>query len=56
MDRPHTWKVVTAGAALTGLGLLGAGVAGAAYDDMRTGSPETVLAMDDSPWDDTSWD
>lgn len=56
MPNPNTWKVVTAGAALTGLGLVGAGAASAAYDDMLTGGTQTVLAMDDSIWDDTSWD
>ncbi|RDH74505.1 hypothetical protein DVS77_31645 [Mycolicibacterium moriokaense] len=59
MDRTNTWKVVTAGAALTGLGLLGAGAAGAATeinDERFSGSTQTVLAMDDSIWDDTSWD
>jgi hypothetical protein len=54
---PNNWKVVTAGVALTGLGVLGAG---AAYADhgpvMAGGSTTTVLAMDDSPWDDSSWD
>ena len=55
---PNTWKVVTAGAALTGLCLLGAGAANAADDRPwgSAGSSHTVFAMDDSPWDDTSWD
>ena len=55
---PNTWKVVTAGAALTGLGLLGAGAANAADDRPwgSAGSSHTVFAMDDSQWDDTSWD
>jgi hypothetical protein len=56
MDRNNTWKIITAGAALTGLGLIGAGGASAAQDDMLAGGTQTVLAMDDSIWDDTSWD
>lgn len=54
MERTNTWKVITAGTALTGLGLLGAGVAGAEPDDMLAGT-KTVLAMDDSSWYDASW-
>lgn len=56
MDRNNTWKVITAGAALTGIGLLGAGVAGADGDEMLAGGKPTVEAMDDSYWDDSSWD
>jgi len=53
---PNTWKVVTAGAALTGLSLLGAGVANATADRNGFFTEGRVMAMDDSPWDDTSWD
>lgn len=56
MDRNNSWKIITAGVALTGIGLLGAGVASADGDEMLAGSTQTVLAMDDSIWDDTSWD
>ncbi len=57
MEFPATWKVVTAGAALTGIGLLGAGVANAQYDSNSiSDSNQTVLAWDDTSWDDTSWD
>jgi hypothetical protein len=56
MNRTNGWKVITAGAALTGIGLLGAGVASADGDDMLAQNTQTVLAMDDSYWDDTSWD
>ncbi len=56
MENPTTWKVITAGVALTGLSLLGAGAAVAAGDSMAdSGSTHTVIAMDDSSWDDTSW-
>jgi hypothetical protein len=53
---PNTWKVVTAGAALTGLSLLGVGAAHAAVDQNRNFAEGPVMAMDDSSWDDTSWD
>lgn len=57
MERPATWKVVTAGAALTGFGLLGASAAAADHgSDPFSGSTQTVLAWDDTSWDDTSWD
>ena len=57
MENLATWKVITACVALSGLGLLGAGAAGATGDDMMASeSTHTVIAMDDSPWDDTSWD
>jgi len=57
MERPATWKVVTAGAAPTGFGLLGASAANAAYDSNTfSDSTQTVLAWDDTSWDDTSWD
>ncbi|MGB3354549.1 MAG: hypothetical protein WBB00_17470 [Mycobacterium sp.] len=70
MTRPPVWKVVTVGAAMTGLGLVGAGAAGAAtpasppavhsgieaptFDWVLDSTDEFVTAMDDS-WDDT-WD
>ncbi len=34
MKRPATWKVLTVGAAMTGLGLIGAGPAAAAPSEM----------------------
>ncbi|MBX7432657.1 hypothetical protein JDV09_11155 [Mycobacterium sp. Y57] len=56
MESPATWKVVTAGAALTGFALLGAGIANADLGDRGfSGGTQTVLAWDDTSWDD-SWD
>lgn len=56
METFTNWKVVTAGAALTGLSLLGAGAAAATFDDRAAAdSTHTVVAMGDSYWDD-SWD
>jgi hypothetical protein len=70
MNRPATWKVVTVGAALTGLGMVGAGTAAAAtvpvvaptaitaplYIDAVTGDvPASFVALDDD-WTETYWD
>lgn len=66
MQRRETWKVVTLGVALTGLGITGVGVA---HADGPSTAPEpaaisveapaavddAVPAMDDS-FDDTYWD
>jgi len=53
MERPAAWKVVTVGAALTGLGIVGVGTASAAAPAW---TPEvSVVAMDDD-WTETHWD
>ncbi|KWX66412.1 hypothetical protein [Mycobacterium sp. NAZ190054] len=54
MARTATWKIVTAGAALTGLGVLGAGAASAATEPSWA-TDHSFVAMDDS-WDDTFWE
>jgi hypothetical protein len=59
MNRPATWKVVTVGAALTGLGIVGAGPAGAAT---TAPAPAAMAAsLDWAPqlgddWTETYWD
>jgi hypothetical protein len=62
MERPATWKVVTVGAALTGLGILGAGTATAAVTptpaavfDVSVEAPfGDFIALGDD-WTDTHW-
>lgn len=44
MNRPATWKVVTIGAALTGLGVVGAGAANASPDAAPAPASVTVQA------------
>ena len=52
MERPATWKVITVGVALTGLGIVGAGTVSAA----TSWAPEvSIVAMDDD-WTETYWD
>lgn len=66
MNRPATWKVVTLGAALTGLGIVGAGTAAAAtapapapasLEASLNWAPELgeIVALGDD-WTETYWD
>lgn len=61
MQRPATWKVITVGAALTGLGIVGAGAAGADtpepawVPEFGVVSATNVMALDDD-WTETYWD
>ena len=64
MNRPATWKVVTVGAALTGLGIVGAGTAAAStmtvpapasIEVVTEQVPATFVALGDD-WTETYWD
>ncbi len=49
MERPATWKVVTLGAALTGLGIVGAGTATAASAPVTQPASISAGAAFDAP-------
>lgn len=61
MERPATWKVVTVGAAMTGLAIVGAGSAAAATASEPIVAPIGIEASVDfvalgDDWTETYWD
>ena len=52
MERPATWKVLTLGAAMTGLGVLGAGAAMAQPPDaVESDSRSSASSSQSSTWE-----
>lgn len=58
MERPATWKIITVGAALTGLGIVGAGTASAAITPtaVPAGIEAPQFTAFDDDWTETYWD